>query len=104
MVFNFNTINNTMLLSADVYQGANRFVADFPYTFTKTTAGVYKFTGSAPTGNAALIVTQMAPLTTQRINADTFTLAYFTNPTTGEILGQFKSVEHPNFTFSGSLQ
>lgn len=104
MVFNFNTINNTMLLSADVYQGANRFVADFPYSFTKTTAGVYKFTASAPTGNAALIVTQMALLTTQRINADTFTLAYFTNPTTGEILGQFKSVEHPNFTFSGSLQ
>lgn len=103
MVFNFNTINNTMLLSADIYQGANRFVADFSYTFTKTTAGLYKFTGIAPTGNASLIVTQMAPLTTQRINADTFTLAYFTNPTTGEILGQFRSVQNPNFTFSGSL-
>ncbi|MFD2285753.1 DUF4302 domain-containing protein [Pedobacter petrophilus] len=103
MAFVFNTINNTMLLSADVYQGANRFIADFPYTFTKTTAGVYKFTASAPTGNAALIVTQMGPLTTQRINTDTFTLEYFNNPITGENLGQFRSVQNPNFTFSGSL-
>jgi len=103
MSFGFNTINNTMLLSADIYQNANRFVADFPYTFTKTTAGVYKFNAIAPTGNAALIVAAMAPLTTQRINSDTFTLSYFTNPNTGELLGQFKSVQNPNFTFSGSL-
>lgn len=104
MIFSFNTINNTMVLTADIYQNANRFVGDWPYTFTKTTAGVYKFTAGSPTGNASLIVNEMAPLTTQRINTDTFTLAYFTNPTTGEILGQFRSVQNPNFTFSGSLQ
>jgi len=104
MVFSFNTVNNTMLLSADVYQGANRFVADFPYTFAKTTGGVYKFTAGTTTGNASLIVTQMAPLTTQRLNVDTFTLDYFIHPTTGAILGQFKSVEHPTFTFTGNLQ
>lgn len=104
MSFGFNTINNTMLLSADIYQNANRFVADFPYTFTKTTAGVYKFNAIAPTGNAALIVAAMASLTTQRINSDTFTLSYFTNPNTGELLGQFKSIQNPNFTFTGSLQ
>ncbi|WP_307525830.1 DUF4302 domain-containing protein [Pedobacter sp. W3I1] len=104
MIFGINTINNTMLLSADVYQGANRFVADFPYTFTKTTDGIYKFTIGSPSGNAALIVTQMAPLTTQRINTDRFRLEFFTHPTTGATLGQFKSIENPNFTFTGALQ
>ncbi|MCZ4245224.1 DUF4302 domain-containing protein [Pedobacter punctiformis] len=104
MTFKFNTIQKTMVLTVDIYQGATRFVGDFPYTYTKTTAGVYKFTAGAPTGNAALIVANMAPLTTQRLDVNQFTLDYFTHPTTGAVLGQFKSVENPGFTFTGTLQ
>ncbi|QPH38511.1 DUF4302 domain-containing protein [Pedobacter endophyticus] len=103
MTFAFAVVNKRMTLTTDIYQGANRFVGDFPFTYTKTDAGVFKFTAGTPTGNAGLIVANMAPLTTQRLNVDTFTLAYFVNPTTGETLGQFRSIEHPDFTFSGSL-
>jgi hypothetical protein len=104
MAFRFNSIQKTMVLTVDIYQGTTRFIGDFPYTYTKTNAGVYKFTAGTPTGNAALIVANMAPLTTQRLNADNFTIEYFTHPTTGALLGQFKSVENPGFTFTGVLQ
>lgn len=104
MAFKFNSIQKTMVLTIDIYQGTSRFVGDFPYTYTKTTAGVFKFTAGTPTGNAALIVANMAPLTTQRLNSDNFTIDYFTHPTTGALLGQFKSVENPGFTFTGALQ
>ncbi|WP_406824189.1 DUF4302 domain-containing protein [Pedobacter sp. KACC 23697] len=104
MAFKFNSIQKTMVLTVDIYQGTSRFVGDFPYTYTKTTAGVFKFTAGTPTGNAALIVGNMAPLTTQRLNSDNFTIDYFTHPTTRALLGQFKSVENPGFTFTGALQ
>lgn len=104
MVFAFNTSQQAMTVTVDIYQNATGFLAPFPYTYTKTTAGVYKFTAGTPTGNAALIVADMAPLTTQRLNADHFTLDYFVNPANGQLLGQFKSVEHPDFTFTGTLQ
>jgi len=104
MVISFNTTLQSMTLTADIYQSATRFTGIFPYSYTKTADGVFKFTAEAPAGNGALIVADMAPLTTQRLNADRFTLEYFIHPTTGEVLGQFKSVEHPEFTFSGSLQ
>ena len=100
----FNTSTQSMNFTVDIYQGTSRFTAPFPYTYTKTVDGVYKFTAGAPTGNAALIIADMAPLTTQRINADRFVLDYFVNPNNGELLGQFKSVEHPEFTFTGSLR
>ncbi|TCD12514.1 DUF4302 domain-containing protein [Pedobacter frigidisoli] len=103
MTFAFVVLNKKMTLTTDIYQGASRFLGDFPFTYTKNDAGVFKFTAGTPTGNAGLIVANMAPLTTQRLNVDTFTLGYFTHPTTGETLGQFISVEHPDFTFTGSL-
>lgn len=104
IVFTFNTQGKTMVMAADLYQGTNGFVGNWPYTYTKSAAGVYKFTQGALTSNASLIPTEMAPLTTERINADQFTLDYFINPANGQILGQFKSVEHPDFTFSGVLR
>ncbi|MDO7744919.1 MAG: DUF4302 domain-containing protein [Pedobacter sp.] len=104
MTFAFNTGAKTMTLTAGVYQNANRFLAVWPYTYTKTGAGVYKFTLGTPNGNAGAIATQMAPLTTQRLNVDNFTLDYYINPANGQVLGQFKSVEHPDFFFSGTLQ
>jgi hypothetical protein len=104
VAFAFNNSIQSMTATADIYQGTNRFTAPFPYTYTKTVDGIYKFTAGAPSGNAALIIADMAPLTTQRLNVDRFVLDYFVNPNTGELLGQFKSIEHPEFTFTGSLQ
>lgn len=99
----FNVDNAQMLVEVDIYQGNNRFVADFNYNYTKTADGTYTFTAIKPSGNADLIADNMAPLTKQRLNVDHFTLDYFVNPNTGEILGQFKDVENPTFTFTGSL-
>ena len=104
MTFVFNVNQNSLVLTADVYQTSNKFLAVYPYSYTKTPAGVYKFTLGAMNGNASLIVAAMAPLVSERISADQFTLDYFTNPTTKQTLGQFKSVEHPDFTFTGPLQ
>jgi hypothetical protein len=103
MQFVFNVLDNSLTVTVDIYQGNNKYLADFPYTYTKSGNGVYKFNANQPTGNAGLIVNEMAPLTTQRIGADHFTLDYFFDANTGQTLGQFKSVEHPEFTFTGSL-
>lgn len=103
MQFLFNVLENSLTITVDIYQGNNKFLADFPYTYTKTGDGVYKFNAHQPTGNAGLIVNEMAPLTSQRIGADHFTLDYFFDAGTGQTLGQFKSVEHPDFAFTGTL-
>lgn len=103
MQFIFNVLENSLTITVDIYQGNNKFLGDFPYAYTKTGDGVYKFNAKPPTGNAGLIVNEMAPLTTQRISADHFTLDYFFDANTGATLGQFKSVEHPDFAFTGAL-
>lgn len=102
MDFIFNSTLQTLTLNADVYQSATRFVATYTFTYTKTSAGVYKFTAQPATGNAALIVNEMAPLLGQRLNVNQFTLDYFVDPVKGTV-GQFISVENPTFTFTGSL-
>lgn len=104
MVITFNTLSRVMGVKMEIYQDATLFLASFNYNYVKTAAGVYKFTPITPTGNAALIVKEIAPLTTQRLNTDSFTLSYVINPSTGQLLGQFSSIEHADFTFSGILQ
>lgn len=104
MQFLFNTKANTLTLNAAVYQGTSGFLAVYSYTYVKGTNGTYKFTYTGANGNGTLMIPGMDPLLAQRINADSFKLDYFVNPSTGAVLGQFISVEHPDFTFSGSLQ
>jgi Domain of unknown function (DUF4302) len=107
--FTFNPVAKSMILVINTPYGTSSLNLTYPYTYTKTTAGVYKFTiGSGFDGNSAFFYTQasqpLVPLLNERINVDNFTINYFTNPTTGALLGQFKSVEHPDFTFTGALQ
>jgi hypothetical protein len=105
MLFAFNSSLKTMVLTTDIYQGASKFIATFSYTYTKTLAGLFKFSKGDPyaNGNGALIITNMAPILAQRMDADQFTVEYFVDPVNG-ILAQFKSVEHPDFTFTGTIQ
>lgn len=105
MLFAFNSSLKTMLQTTDIYQGASKFVATFSYTYTKTPAGLFRFIKADPyaNGNGAIIVGNMAPLLAQRLDADQFTVDYFVDPVNG-ILAQFKSVEHPDFTFTGTIQ
>lgn len=104
MQFLFNTRANTLTINAAVYQGANGFLAAYSYTYVKTGSNIFKFAYNGANANGSLTIPGMNPLLAQRINVDHFKLDYFVNPSTGEVLGQFISVEHPDFTFSGSLE
>lgn len=101
--FTFNDVTKKMVAVFDTPDGATAFSLTFNYTYTKTDAGVFKFTLGAIGGNETAIGGDLAPLLAQRIDVDTFTVDYFTHPTTGALLAQFKSIEHPDFTFTGAL-
>lgn len=83
--------------------GATALVLNYNYSYTKTADGTYKFTLGTLGGNESAIAGALAPLLSQRIGLDQFILGYFVHPTSGAVLGQFKSVEHPEFFFSGTL-
>lgn len=111
MRFGFNTTTSVMTLVMTTPYGAAGASLNltYPYTFTKNDAGVYKFTIIPGfDGNSTFVYNQASrpldPLLIERINVDTFKLDYFVNPTTGAVLGQFISIEHPTFAFSGALQ
>lgn len=104
MQFLFNTKANTLTLNAAVYQGTSGFLAVYSYTYVKASNNTFKFTFTGANGNGNATIPGMDPLLAQRVNADNFKLDYFVNPSTGAVLGQFISVEHPDFTFSGALQ
>lgn len=104
MQFLFNTKAQTLTINAAVYQGLNGFLAVYSYNYTKSTDGSYKFSYIGANGNGSLMIPGMNPLLAQRINSDNFKLNYFVHPTTGAILGQFISKDHPDFSFSGTLQ
>lgn len=103
MVFTFNNVTKRMVLVFDTPDGTSAFSLTFNYTYTKSNAGVYKFTAGTNGGNENAIGPDLAQLLTDRINVDTFTVDYFTHPTTGVLMAQFKSIEHPDFTFTGTI-
>lgn len=104
LVFTFSASSPSLIFSADIYQGTSKFLANFPYKYTKTTDGIYKFVPGVTTGNAMLIGESMAPLTSERLDTDNFKLDFLVHPQTGQLLGQFQSIEHPDFAFSGTVQ
>lgn len=103
MTFTFNAAAETMNLNVVTPYATGSLTLLYPYKFTKTANAVYKFNSTGPSGNAATLANVMGPLLAQRINVDTFTFEYFVHPTTGALLGQFRSVEHPTFTFTGTI-
>jgi hypothetical protein len=102
--FTFNGLTSAMNMIVYTTYGANSLPLPYPYRYTMTSAGIYKFTAGAAAGNSGALAPALVTLREQRINTDTFILDYFVNPANGQILGQFKSIEHPDFTFSGALQ
>jgi hypothetical protein len=104
IAFVFNSTTKTVNLVVITTYGTNTLQLPYPYTYTKTSSGVYKFTALPASGNSAALQAALDALLKERINVDTFTIDYFADAITGQILGQFKSIEHPDFTFSGFLQ
>lgn len=100
--FLFDPQNRTMGVYVIIFQGNNQYVALYTYSYTKTNDGIYKFTAQAPTGNAQLIAPDMSPIL-NHITNDNFTMDYFPDPTQGT-LGQVKSVQNPDFYFTGTLE
>lgn len=100
--YEFDVSQQVMNVNVIVIQNNNQFLAQYPFTYTKTDAGVFNFTGQAFSGNAALIATTMKPLL-DYIRNDRFTLDFYADSQEGK-LGQLKSVEHPNFFFTGYPQ
>ena len=104
ITFNFNDVTKKLVVSVDIPDEKNARSLTFNYTYTKSEAGIFKFNIGALGSSEALIGPDLDPLLAQRINVDTFTLDYFKHPTTGALLAQFTSVEHPDFVFTGGLQ
>ncbi|WP_316801040.1 DUF4302 domain-containing protein [Pedobacter frigidisoli] len=104
MTFTFNDVTKKMSIKIDAPDGTNSFSLTFDYTYTKTADGVFKFNQGTLGGNESAIGPDLAPLLGQRINVDTFTVDYFTHPTTGVVMALFKSVQNPTFTFTGNIQ
>jgi len=103
IVFTFNNVTKRLAIVFDTPDGTNAFSLTYNYTYTKTEAGVYKFTLGTIGGNESAIGGDLAVLLADRIQVDTFTADYFTHPTTGVLMAQLKSIEHPDFTFTGAL-
>jgi hypothetical protein len=104
MAYTFNNTTKKLTLKVNMPQGTTQFVGTLNYTYTRTDDGIFKFNYVDADGNGGIIVPFMASLLSQRLNLDTFTVDYLTDPVTGGLFAQFKSVQNPTFTFSGLLQ
>ncbi|MNI75939.1 hypothetical protein D3C73_1321300 [compost metagenome] len=90
-----------MSVAFNTTTGTNKFVLTYNYTYTVDN-GKFKFSPSGtPGGNEGAIYNDVRYLLQERINTDTFELGYFVNSETGEVMSQFKSIEHPDFYFTG---
>lgn len=96
--FTFDVSQQVMKLDVYIIQNNRLYLAEYPYTYTKTTDGVFDFTEQAYQGNAGLIATDMAPLR-NRLKNDHFTMDFYAGT-----LGQLKSVENTEFYFTGYLE
>ncbi|MGM9474819.1 DUF4302 domain-containing protein [Pedobacter sp. GSP4] len=101
--YTFNNVAKKLTIRVNMPQNTTQYVGTINYTYTKSDSGIFKFTYVDADGNGNIIVPFMAALLAQRLNVDTFTVDYFTHPTTGALLAQFKSIEHPDFTFTGGI-
>ncbi|SFA57518.1 protein of unknown function [Pedobacter suwonensis] len=104
MAYTFNNTTKKLTLTVNMPQNATLYVGTINYTYTRTDDGIFKFNYVDADGNGAIIVPFMVTLLGQRLNVDNFTVDYLTDPVTGGLFAQFKSVQNPTFTFSGVLQ
>lgn len=103
--FNMNMQAKTMTLDIYFIRGTSVYLGQFPYTFTKTADGVFKFTAQplntsiTAQANANVIKTFMKPIT-DVVAQDRFFIDYYDVPQLG-ILSQFKSVDRSTIYFTG---
>jgi hypothetical protein len=99
--FAFDVNQQMMNVNVYVIQNNALFLAQYPFTYTKTADGVFNFSGQAFEGNAVAVANHMKPLL-DYIRNDRFTMEFIVDAQGGNgRLGQMKSVEHPDFFFTG---
>ncbi|WP_374165208.1 DUF4302 domain-containing protein [Arcticibacter sp. MXS-1] len=105
--FNIDPVSSVMNMDVYFLRGSTRYQARFPYSYSKSGEGVYKFTAlpleETTTGsNASFMSAQLKPLTDLM---STGSYKVQTYPLRGNtlILGQFVSVETPGIYFTGIL-
>lgn len=104
MAYTFNNTSKKVTLKINMPQNATQYVGTLNYTYTRSEDGIFKFNFVDADGNGNLCVTFMATLLAQRLNLDTFTVDYLSDPISGGLYAQFKSIQNPTYTFSGALQ
>ncbi|MEO6819119.1 MAG: DUF4302 domain-containing protein [Ginsengibacter sp.] len=104
MLHAFNPNDSTLLITVDIPQNGTLYLATFPYKYNLSSDGKFKFTPlPGYNGNAGLIIGNLAPLFAERFDVDTFTLQYYAAPD-GRVLAQFTSIDHPDYSFTGTYQ
>lgn len=102
MDFVFDDQSKTMALNVAVFQDGVQFLAQYIYSYQALDANNRtRFAKQGSNGNGTAVENEMAPLL-DYIENDVFVIDYFTanNP----VLGQFISVDNPDFFFTGTLQ
>lgn len=101
----FNPVAKIMTVSLNLIQAPNTFPAVYTYSYTKTAAGEYKFSGLVTSGGAgAAVLPMVRAAILNRIENDTFTLDYFNDTANNRQLGKMSSAETPGFSFTGILR
>ncbi len=105
--FNMNIPAGTMNLDIYFVSNGSLYIARFPYRFSKSDDGIFKFTaqplGTTGSGaNANLIKTYVKSMT-DVVSLDRFRIDYYDAPEVGGLLGQFISADRPNIYFTGTF-
>lgn len=102
--FAFDVSQQVMNVDVYIIQDNTLYLARYPFTYTKTANGIFNFTGQTFGDNANAIANDMKPLL-DYIRNDRFTMDFIVDTQGGNgKLGQLKSVEHPDFFFTGFPQ
>lgn len=104
ITFGFNRTLKTLTITANIPQNTTNYNALFYLNFEKDANGIYKFSKADPYlgTNGSITETGLAPIIGNRILTDKFVIEYYSDPVLGN-LGMFKSVENPDFYFTGTI-
>lgn len=102
--YSFDVESATMTLYIHVIQDNLLYTAIYPFSYTKTSAGVFNFTGLPYSGNAAVIAEDMKPFL-DYLREDRFNMDFYIDQQQGYgRLGQLISIENPDFYFTGFME
>jgi hypothetical protein len=100
--YQFDVEQQLLNLNVYVLQNGNQYLAQYPFSYTKTADGTFDFTALSFSGNASLIAADMKPML-DYIRNDHFRMDFLIADGYGKLV-TMQSVEHADFAFSGYPQ